>query len=138
MIVYLKLLHGLYNILIFLFFLYQGWLGFIIRRRRRKDMPPDFTSVKRHRKSGPLLVVLGCLGYLAGLVLVLADSGHIVKYPLHFTGGSLLAILLVGTHFTSRKIKGPDSPFRNSHAIIGVMILSLSLSQIFLGVRILF
>ena len=138
MIVYLKLLHGLYNILIFFLVLYQAWRGFTIRRRRKRNIAPDFTLIRGHRKSGPVLLFLVCMGYLAGIAVALADSGRILKYPIHFITGSILVILAVSAFLISRDIKGPSFPLRNLHSVLGSMILPLYIVQILLGLEILF
>jgi len=135
---WLRILHGAYNTIIALAFLYQGWLGLKIRHERKAGKARDFSVVKRHRAIGPSLVVLGLLGYCAGIILILIDKGRLFAYPVHNLAGSLIAILLVATYFVSRKIKGPESPWRTPHYIIGACILCAYLLQVFLGLDILF
>jgi hypothetical protein len=43
---YLKLGHGLFNTLMMLLFVIQGWLGLKIRRKRKAAIPKDFTVIK--------------------------------------------------------------------------------------------
>jgi len=64
----LRIGHGAYNALVAVAFVYQGWLGLKIRRERKAGAggARDFDVVKKHRSRGPLLVLLGILGYAAG------------------------------------------------------------------------
>ena len=134
----LRIVHGSYNTIVALGFVYQGWLGLNIRRERKADGARDFDVVRRHRNRGPVLVLLGILGYFAGAVLIYADKGHFFKYPLHNIVGLGIVILLTATFFITRKIKSPESPWRIRHVIIGVGVLCLYLVQLFLGLDILF
>jgi hypothetical protein len=134
----LRIAHGSYNTIIALAFGYQGWLGLKLRRERRAGGARDFVIVRKHRNRGPLLVLLGILGYVAGVVLIYADKGHLFKYPLHHIVGLGIVILLTTTFFIARKIKGPESPWRNRHVVVGIGILCLYLVQLFLGLNILF
>jgi hypothetical protein len=138
LIQYVKLLHGFYNALVLFLFFYQAWLGLTIRRTRRSKAPFPVASVKRHRKAGPVLAILGGLGFLVGLTLVLMDTGRILEYPLHLCVGLVIVPLLISAFIVSRKIKGPDSPFRMPHFILGMCILLLYVIQSFLGLGILF
>jgi hypothetical protein len=134
---YLKILHGTYNILIMLLFFYQGWLGLKIRRERKAGGQRDFSVIRKHRKFGPFLVLLGILGFLAGLVLVVIDTGHLIEYPLHLTVGLVLACLITAIYIIAKKIKGIDSPLRNLHFTMGSILVGLYLVQCFIGLGVL-
>ncbi len=133
----LRIGHGAYNTVVALAFFYQGWLGLNMRRERKAAGARDFDIVRRHRTRGPLLVLLGILGYVTGALLIYFDKGQIFKYPIHNIGGSGIAILLTATFFIAREIKGPESPWRTLHGIVGAGILCLYLVQLFLGLNIL-
>ena len=83
------------------------------------------------------MVILGIVGYLVGFVLILFDTGRILEYPVHLAVGSGIVILLTATFVLSRKIKGPASPLRTPHFVLGVLILAVYLVQAVLGLRIL-
>lgn len=134
----LRLSHGFYNIIIALLFFYQGWLGLKIRRQRKKDNPPVISTIKRHRKTGPVIVILSVIGLFSGLTLILIDKGTIFEYPPHLIVGVTLVLFIFVSYRISKKIKGRDSPFRTPHFIVGISILSLYLIQMFLGLGILF
>ena len=134
---YLKLTHGLYNTLVMLLFIHQGWLGLKIRQGKGANIPKDFTVIKRHRDRGPALVLMGLMGYMAGNILVYVDKGQIIQFPAHFIIGSSVSFLLIATFFISRKIKGPGSLWRNIHYFTGLGIICLYLLQVFLGLNIL-
>ena len=133
----LRLVHGSYNIVMMFLFLYQGTLGLRIRRNRTKDVALDPTMIRRHRKTGPVLAVLGPLGFLSGASLVYIDYGHALKYPLHLFTGLAIAASIFMTFLISRKIKGPQAKWRNRHFILGIIILCLYLIQAILGLSIL-
>lgn len=136
LIPYLRLLHGVFNTFIAVLFFYQARLGWKIRKGR-KSGALALREMKRHRKLGPFLVILGISGFLVGLMLVLIDTGSLVKYPLHLFNGLLIIALISVTFGISRKIKGSDSPLRTPHFIVGVCILFLYCVQIILGLGIL-
>lgn len=127
----LRLFHGSYNILIMLLFIYQGVLGFRIRRERKMNIQSG--AVKKHRKLGPVFAILGISGFFLGLALVYLDHGHILKHPLHFTAGLAIAFSIISAYSISRKIKGLESPWRTSHLIRGILVLVLYPVQIALG-----
>ena len=127
---YMKLFHGSYNSFMMLVIVYQGMLGMKIR----KSETPPIEIIKRHRKIGPVAVVLGSGGFFAGLFITFLDVGHIFKYPLHFINGFLLVSALASTYLISRKIKGPDKLWRNRHYLLGILILVLYFVQVLLGI----
>jgi len=131
-----KLAHGSFNTLLALVFFYQAWMGLTIRRGRKRG-EPQFKAMKRHRRLGPFLVVLGVLGFCLGLLLVYIDKGRLLEYPPHLAVGSVIVLFLLGQYAVSRKIKGPESPWRTPHLAIGVGILCLYVLQIVLGVGVL-
>ncbi|MBI4684326.1 MAG: DUF4079 family protein [Nitrospirae bacterium] len=137
-IAYLRLVHGAYNTLMMFLFIYQGSLGLRIRRQRKAGGKPQFNIIKRHRKTGPVLAVMGIAGFFAGVTLAYLDYGHLLKYPLHFIIGWDIALLISATFFISGKIKGPDHKWRNLHFSLGILILTLYPVQLFLGTGILF
>lgn len=138
MLEYLKILHGSYNAVIMILFFSQGWLGLSIRRARRSVAPLRVAAVRRHRRRGPILALLGGVGFAVGLALALIDEGKVFEFPTHLFIGLGIVLLLIGTFIVSRKIKGPDSPFRSPHFALGILILALYLVQSFLGLEILF
>jgi hypothetical protein len=131
-----KLVHGSFNTLLALAFFYQAWLGLRIRRGRKRGEPQPAT-VRRHRKVGPFLVVLGVLGFCAGLILVLIDKGRVFAYPLHLAVGASIVLFLLGQYAVSKRIKGLDSPWRTPHLAIGVGIVLLYVFQILVGLSVL-
>jgi Protein of unknown function (DUF4079) len=133
----LRLVHAGYNSLVAAAFFYHGWLGMTIRRARMAHAPLPFPVIKRHRKTGPIIAALGCIGFLIGCTLVLLDKGNILEYPPHFIVGLLIVLLISTTVIISRKIKGPVSPYRNPHYLIGLMILCLYAIEIALGLGVL-
>jgi hypothetical protein len=135
---YLKYVHGLYNILVIMLFLYQGWLGLKIRNRRIASNPPDVKFVKRHRKFGPFLAILGISGFAGGIGTAYLSDGEIFEYPLHYLTGLTISSLIILTFLVSKKIRGPESPWRNPHYIIGIVIITLYFFQAYLGIGMLF
>jgi len=135
---YLKYIHGLYNILVILLFLYQGWIGLRIRRERIRGTAPTVKIIKRHRRFGPILSLLGISGFFAGLTVVYLDEGHFFEHPLHFIIGLVIILLVIATFSISRRIRGRDSHWRTPHFALGVIIICLYLFQAFLGIGILF
>ena len=133
----LRILHGAFNALVALAFLYQGWLGLKIRKAGKTGDAKDFNTIKRHRGNGPVLVLLGILGYFAGATLVHIDKGHFLEYRAHHLVGLSIVILLSITFLVSRKIKGPVSPWRTPHFLLGLAILGAYLVQLLMGLNIL-
>ena len=134
---YLKLGHGTFNAMVCSFFIYQGLLGYRIRKARIAHMSVG-SGQKRHRKNGPVLVVLGIAGFFAGMLVVFLDYGHLLKYPLHFINGAAIAIALAGLLLVSRKIRATDTQWRSVHFTLGIVTLLLYFSQLLLGLDILF
>ena len=134
----LRWVHAFYNGVVLLLFFYHGWLGATIRRARRAKAPLPFAAIKRHRKMGPFLVILGVTGFFIGFTLILLHTGNVLEYPPHFFTGLAIVILLMTTWAVSRKIKGPDSPYRTPHFAVGIAILCFYLSEAVLGLGILF
>jgi peptidoglycan/LPS O-acetylase OafA/YrhL len=131
-----KVVHGAFNFLLALVFLYQAWMGLAIRRGRKKGSPRP-PIIKRHRRLGPLLVILSAAGYCFGLALVLIDKGHALEYPLHFAVGSLIVLFVLGQFAVSKKIKGRESFFRTLHLLVGICIVCLYALQMVIGVGVL-
>jgi hypothetical protein len=135
---YLRIVHGSFNTIVMFLFLYQGWLGLTIRRQRKSGGSPTFKIIKRHRRSGPIFVFLGIIGFFAGLTLAYLDHGRVFKYPLHFMMGSLIALSLVTTFIISKQIRSKEPPWRTPHFTLGLFVISFYTIQIFLGLGILF
>jgi FtsH-binding integral membrane protein len=131
-----KLAHGSFNALLVLVFLYQAWMGLTIRRGRKRG-EPQVSAMRRHRRLGPFLVVMGLLGYCLGLLLVYIDKGRLLEYPPHLAVGSLIVLFLLGQYAVSRKIKGPESSWRTPHLAIGVGLICLYVLQIVIGIAVL-
>ena len=134
----LRLVHGSYNSVMMLLFLYQGLLGLRIRKERRMGRKQPVNAIKLHRRIGPLLAPLGVLGFFAGATLALIDYGGLLRNTLHFIVGLLLACSIIATFFVSKQIRGPESPSRNLHFRLGIFILCLYPLQVFLGLGIFF
>jgi hypothetical protein len=134
---YLRLLHGSFNTIVALLFLYHGSLGWRIRKERKRGGERNPKIIRRHRKEGPIFAVLGVAGYFAGAGLILIDKGHLFEFPAHMIVGSCIALLIITTFIISKKIKGPDSFWRTPHFVIGLFILLLYFIQIYLGLGLL-
>ncbi len=130
----LRLVHASYNTLVAALFFYHGWLGTKIRHARKAKGPLPFPVIRRHRKSGPVLVILGIGGFCIGFTLVLLDTGNVLEYPSHFFVACMIVLCLASTFLISRRIKGADSPYRTPHFILGVTILCLYLIEVSLGI----
>jgi len=134
----LRLVHAFINTGIIALFIYHARLGITVRRARLAGVAMPVAAIRRHRKAGPILAILGVLGFLAGFILALLDTGNILEYPAHLFTGMAIVLLLITTFFISRRIKGQDSAARTPHFIIGIMILCLYLIEVFLGLSVLF
>lgn len=137
LLVILRPVHGAYNVIVTLLFLYQGRLGFRIRRDRRARAPLPVPVIKRHRRMGPVLMIMGMLGFLDGLTLVLLDTGKVLQFPPHLFTGLTIIVLLIATYKISRDIKGPGSPYRTPHFAFGSVILCLYLVDVIIGIGVL-
>lgn len=137
MIPWLALGHGLFNALVLLFFCYQGWLGHVVRRQRLAGAPAPVPVVRRHRRFGPRLVVLGWVGFAAGLAIVLVDKGRVVAHPLHFSLGLAIVLTQGGAWAASRTIKGRGPEGRGRHRRLGILLLCLYPVQAVVGLGIL-
>ena len=133
---YLKYVHGLFNIIVVLMFFYQGWMGLRIRNGRKSGNAPDFVLIKKHRKLGPILFVLGVAGFLAGPMVVYINYARIFEYPLHFVLGVCITLSLIATYIISRKIR-VGSPWRTPHFVMGVTISCLYIVQALIGLSML-
>jgi len=128
--------HRFFNVLVFLTFLYQAWMGFKIRQGRKRGQP-QLNIIRRHRKLGPFLILAGLAGYCSGLILVFIGSGQLLVYPLHLSIGSLIALFLVFQYVATRKIRGVESSWRTPHLVAGVLMLCLYVFQIITGLALL-
>lgn len=137
LIPYLKYLHSFYNFLMMVLFFYLGFLGLRIRRERKAGTRTP-KIIKRHRKNGPILALMGALGFFSGAISVYILYGKLLIYPLHFLTGLILLISIFTAFLTSKKIRGSGSPFRTPHFVIGILILILYLIQTILGLGMLF
>jgi len=133
----LRLVHGGFNTCVVLLFFYHARLGIMIRRARMAHGPLPFPVIKRHRKGGPLLASLGIAGFCIGFTLVMLDSGKVLQFPSHFLVGCTIVLCLITTFGISRKIKGPDSPYRTPHFYLGIAVLCLYLIEVVLGLGVL-
>lgn len=137
LIVVLKLVHGLFNFVVMLLFFYHARNGLMIRRARANKSPLPLHALKRHRKMGSILAICGGGGFLAGLLLVLVDTGKILRYPPHLFVGVAIVLLLFITYRVSSKIAGPSAPQRDRHYHLGLAILALYLVNVVLGIGVL-
>jgi hypothetical protein len=135
---YLRYLHGAYNLAVILFVYYHGWVGLNIRRTRRSGNPPPVKFIRRHRRLGPVLASCGILGFFGGWATIYLHEGRFLAHPLHFFNGLIISLLICYTFFVGKKIKAQLGQWRDLHFVVGIMILSLSCIQAFLGISILF
>jgi len=131
----LRPVHAALNLVVMFLFWYQAFLGFRIRKARKAGgLNP--TSLKRHRKTGPVLALLAVAGYLGGAVLGYLDNGRLLKYPLHFLNGTAIVMLIIATVVISRSIAVKDTRLRTLHMTLGLLLLCLYALQVFLGMGI--
>lgn len=134
---YLKLIHALFNFVIMVCFIHQGWRGWKIRTRRIAELPPDAIVIRGHRTNGPRLAIFAFCGFLFGAATTFLDHGHIGRYPAHFLTGALLLCLIGMVYLQSRQIKGRGPQGRNVHAAFGIIVLALYPIQLLLGLGVL-
>jgi hypothetical protein len=132
-----KLVHGAFNFTMMLLFFYHARNGLMIRRARANNKPLPFQAIKRHRRMGPILALLGAGGFSAGLALVLLDTGNLLEHPPHLFVGTAIVSLLLITYLVSRKIAGPASKQRDLHYRLGLAVLALYLVNVVLGIGVL-
>lgn len=132
----LRLVHGSYNSVMLILFLYQGYFGVRIRKNRNIGTPSPKVA-RKHRKIGPFLAVFGVCGFFAGVALVRLNHEHIGEHLLHFITGLIMIILIITTFIVSRHITSGENGYRNLHFRIGLLINSLYFIQAFFGLRIL-
>jgi len=132
----LQLVHVFFNSTLFFALVYQGRLGWRIRRRRVAGVLQDFSVVKRHRTLGPILATLLPMGYLAGLITVYLHKGLWVRFPGHLAGGTVLLVVVFSIFMVSKRIRGAQSPWRTPHFALGLLLLCTFLVQIYLGLNI--
>jgi len=132
-----KYFHGLYNMSVLVLFFYQGWLGLKIRAERLQGRPPTAKIIRRHRKRGPLLALMGIAGFLAGLGTVYLDKGRVFEHPLHFLNGTAIVASIAAIYFVSKEIRVRHPDWRNPHFALGILILCLYLIQAYLGLDLL-
>ncbi|UCG77896.1 MAG: DUF4079 domain-containing protein [Nitrospirota bacterium] len=128
--------HGSYNLLILLMFFIQGYFGLKIRKTRLSGGSAPLNIVKRHRRLGPILAVLGVGGFFAGIILVYIDFKNILEFPIHLLFGVVLSVFIVNLFIVSRMIKGPEAHWRDLHYRIGISVLLIYLVQATLGLSI--
>jgi hypothetical protein len=134
---YLKYLHGLFNGFVAILFIYQAWLGLTIRKHRVAGRAPTVSVIKRHRKMGPILALMGIAGFFAGATIVYLHEGRIFEHPIHFIIGLSIAALIFTTYLISKKIKLGESTFRTPHFFVGIAIICLYFIQAFIGLSML-
>jgi hypothetical protein len=132
----LQLAHVSFNGALFLAFVFQGFLGWRIRRSRAAGANQDFSVIKRHRALGPVLATLLPAGYLAGVTTTFLHKGLWVRFPGHLAVGTALLAIVCATVLASKKIHGIQSPWRTAHRVLGLLLLGTFLLQIFLGLNI--
>jgi Protein of unknown function (DUF4079) len=137
LIALLKLVHGAFNFSVMLMFFYHARNGLMIRRARINKTPLPFQAIKRHRRMGPLLALLGGGGFAAGLTLVMLDTGNVLQHPPHLFVGMAIVTLLFLTYRVSRKITGSAGQERDLHYRLGLAILALYLVNVVLGIGVL-
>ncbi|MHB8054867.1 MAG: DUF4079 family protein [Candidatus Aminicenantales bacterium] len=133
----LPFVHGFYNVIVGIFLFYQGWIGLKIRRARRAASAFPLASIKRHRKIGPYLPFLASAGFLVGLLLIALGHLPLLAFPLHFFLGVSIVFLLFVQKKLGLRIRGPQSPLRKVHFLLGIFILAVYVIQAFIGLSLL-
>lgn len=134
---FLKYMHGVYNAVVLLFFLYQAALGLKIRKKRLAEGSTSSDLSRKHRTLGPVLAFLGIPGFFAGMTIVYIAEGKIFAHPPNFIAGMLIALCILASVFASRKISVRKPVWRDRHFILGIILILLYLVQAFLGTRML-
>lgn len=132
----LRYVHGGFNLLLALSVWIMLGLGLGIRRRRASGRPTLRLS-STHRGVGPVLAVLGPMGFLAGATLIVLDKGRVLEYPPHFVLGLIIALALPGMFLLSRYLLKGSSSARTAHRRLGITLAFLYLLQVLLGIGIL-
>ncbi len=135
-IMYLKYLHGFFNLSVAGLVLYQYRLGASIRKIRLNNASAP-QEMKKHLKLGPFAVALGILGFVAGNIIIFMDKARVLVYPVHFISGGLIAFGLVYLFILSRKMIAGDISNRSLHGKVAMVVVALYLMQILLGLGIL-
>lgn len=138
MVAFLAPLHGLFNAAVGILMFYQAWMGLKIRRARRTKGAFPLSSVKRHRKIGPVLPYLAAFGFAFGLLLIALDHRPLLAFPEHFFLGLSIVLLLWLLRRLGARIKGPLSPLRTPHFLLGIALLGIYVVQVTLGLGLLF
>jgi len=138
MVAFLAPLHGLFNAVVGVLLFVQAWRGLKIRRARRTGGAFPVSSVKRHRKNGPILPYLAATGFAAGLLLIALDHRPLISFPTHFFFGLSIVLLLWLLRRLGVRIKGPLSPIRTPHFVLGIALLVIYVVQVGLGFSLLF
>ncbi len=134
---YLRYLHGAFNLSIAGLVIYQFRLGLGLRLKRLAG-ERDPQKVIKHMRSGPYAVAGGILGFTAGTTLIIIDKGKVLVYPVHFVLGGLIALGLVYTFMLSRKMAAGDTLLKRTlHGRVGMALVALYLVQVMLGLGIL-
>ncbi|KKL99687.1 hypothetical protein LCGC14_1811940 [marine sediment metagenome] len=133
---YLRYVHGAFNLTVALFVFYQFRLGRGMRLKRLAG-ETDPQMVKKHMRLGPYAVAGGILGFTAGTTLIILDKGRVLAYPVHFVFGGLIALGLVYTFMLSRKMVAGDPSKRTLHGRVGMALVALYAVQVLLGLGIL-
>jgi len=134
----MQFVHAFFNMSVTLLFCHQAWLGLLIRKARQSGKTMPLPTVKRHRKLGPVLIILGLLGFFSGLTIALLDTGKLVSFILHLVVGLIIVLLLATTFNISRRIHGQTASIRNIHFAVGIIILCLYFLEVAIGAAALF
>ena len=132
-----KYIHGIFNIFVFQFFCWQGWLGWTIRRSRKLGLAPVPKNIRRHRRIGPIIVLLGIVGIVGGFIVASHQLFVVHHHIIHLSLALILALLIILTFLSSKKIKSIRSPWRSNHAMLGLCLLFLYCIQVAAGLIIL-
>lgn len=133
----LRYAHGAYNLIVFILVLLMLWAGLGIRKARLSGVrKPNLQRF--HRRLGPYAVVLGLAGFLAGIMLVLLDTGELFKYPPHLGCGALIVIGLIIQWRLSRLITASDDANRARHRRVGLTLATIYTLQVLIGFGVLF